>query len=241
MKSKLFYLSVTLALAFSAIVLSLTRLQASADASITNSSSNWIDDFDSSSLDSRWNWIREDSSHWSLTDHSGYMRITTQTGGIYGNYYAPEPNILLTDAPVQDFQITTKVTITPTQDHQTAGILYYQDDDNYLNLVHVHDYGVWVSFHAEVDGNASYVYYPQEVLTPTLYLRMVRQNTIFTGYYSEDGSNWTEIGQHTIVLVNPKIGVAACNGYPGIAEIPADFDFFDTQLIFRNFLPVIVR
>lgn len=125
MKSRLFYLSIALALAFGAIAVSMNRLQASAEALTTNSSITWIDHFDSASLDGRWAWIREDSDLWSLTENPHHMRITTQGGSIAGkNYYGQEHNILLTNAPLVDFQITTRLTFSPITYTQMGGILF---------------------------------------------------------------------------------------------------------------------
>ena len=43
----------------------------------------WRDDFATSTLHPIWSWVREDPTHWSLTDNPDVLRITTQTGGIY--------------------------------------------------------------------------------------------------------------------------------------------------------------
>jgi beta-xylosidase len=148
---------------------------------------------------------------------------------------------LVTDAPLGDFQITTKVTISPTQDYQTAGILYYQDNDNYLNLVYVHDHGTWVSFHKEIGGNVGFIAYPDQITTSTVYLRIDRQDTAFTGYFSTDGNVWNEVGLQIIAIVNPKVGIDTSNGPVGVEEIPADFDFFKLVGNSTTFLPLILR
>lgn len=98
-----------------------------------------------------------------------------------------------------------------------------------------------MSFHKEVNGNLVYIGYSQQILTSTLYLRINRQGTTFTGYFSDDGIDWIEVGKQNITLNNSKIGVAACNGYYGVAEIPADFDFFQLSGVYYNFLPVTQR
>ncbi|MGD8968762.1 MAG: hypothetical protein PVI07_14750, partial [Anaerolineae bacterium] len=41
----------------------------------------WSDDFSSLSLGPTWSWVREDPTHWSLTQHPGFLRMTTQQGG----------------------------------------------------------------------------------------------------------------------------------------------------------------
>jgi beta-xylosidase len=186
--------------------------------------------------------VREAPTHWSLTAHPGTLRIITQAGGIFGNYYDPEKNILVTGAPLGDFQITTKVAITPTQNFQTAGILYYQDDDNFLNLVYLYDTdGTWVIFHKEINGIVSFNIYPDHVSMSPLYLRIDRHDTTYTGYFSANGNDWTKVGDQTITLINPKVGLGACNGPSGVPEISADFDFFLVSSASRLFLPLILR
>ena len=97
-----------------------------------NSNAGWKDQFDSPTLDSRWEWVREDPTHWSLTDNSGSLRITTQEGSLWMG--GTGKNILLTPPNMEDFQITTKVTFSPSENFQTASVAVYQDDDNYIEL-----------------------------------------------------------------------------------------------------------
>ena len=56
----------------------------------------WRDDFDSPTLAPRWFWVREEPSHWSLSANPGYLRITTQAGGVYSDTN-DQKNILLTN------------------------------------------------------------------------------------------------------------------------------------------------
>ena len=61
----------------------------------------FVDNFDGPELDSCWLWVREDTSHWSLTERPGWMRIKTQPGRIY---YGLGQNYLLRSRPTGDFQ-----------------------------------------------------------------------------------------------------------------------------------------
>jgi hypothetical protein len=82
---------------------------------------------------------------------------------------------------------------------------------------------------------------PTQVPESTIYLRIDRHGAIFTGYFSINGNNWTEVGQQTITLTNPKVGIDASNSNPGVTEIPADYDYFQVSASSRIFLPLIVR
>jgi beta-xylosidase len=131
MKSKLVYLIGAVVLAFGAAATLLTTLSANA-ATVTASSVTWTDNFNSASLDSRWSWIRQDATHWSLTAQPGFMRITTQSGGLLFQPTNAAKNLLLQDIPIGDFEIHTLLAYTPTENFQGAGLLVYQDDDNFL-------------------------------------------------------------------------------------------------------------
>ena len=91
----------------------------------------WCDYFDSTTLDPRWSWVREDPTHWSLTERLGYLRITTQRGDLYQTNNDGK-NLLLTPAPSGDFEVTTRVTINPSTNWQSARLFIYQDDDNHF-------------------------------------------------------------------------------------------------------------
>jgi beta-xylosidase len=192
----------------------------------------WLDDFASSSLDSLWSWVREDDTHWSLTDNPGFLRITTQTGGVVGPPN-DQNNLLLTSAPSGDFQITTRVSIAPTQNFQFAALQVYQDDDNYVQINRAYANGDTVNFDLEVGGVITNV--QVAVANTTLYLRIAREGDTYTGYYSTNGSTWTQVGQHTASLTHPAVGVSAGNNLSGVPEIPADFDYFQLESDFPAF------
>lgn len=187
----------------------------------------WRDNFDSTSLDPRWFWVREDNSHWSLTQNPGYLRIVTQDGGVIEGSN-DQKNILLTDAPACDYyQITTQVTISPSENFQYAGIHVYQDDDNYVQLNRAYANRQSVNLDIEIGGVVTN--YGLEVPAGTIYLRIVVLDDLYAGYYSFDGLVWTLVGQGSADLVGPSVGLLAANNTPSITQINADFDFFELE------------
>jgi len=211
----------------------------------------WTDDFSTSTLDSHWSWVREDATHWSLTEHPGFLRITTQQGGLLGPG-GDAKNLLVRDAPPGDFEIQTRVFFTPTENFQIAGLLVYRDDDNFLMLGRAYCgaappvcVGNGIYFDHEEQGNLVGSNY---AMTTTVlgeaYLRIVRHETVYTGYVSENGTDWTLVGAHTVVsgLVPSEVGLAAEDGDQGATEIPADFDFFQLDdNSYRVLLPLVLR
>jgi cytochrome c len=185
---------------------------------------SWRDDFASTTLHPLWSWVREDATHWSLDANSGFLRITTQTDW---------NNILVADAPSGDFQITTKVTVNPTENFQHAAIQVYQDDANYIQLNRAYADGNNVNFDRMIGGVAEGIQVAEE--TDTLWLRIAREGTTYTAFTSPDGAAWMQVGQHTATLTHAKISLAAGNVWPGVPEIPADYDYFELEAMWPNF------
>ena len=118
---------------------------------ITDVPKTHTDEFNSSTLNSAWSWVREDSPNWSLTAQSGYLRIVCQNGELYQTTNTAE-NLLLRNAPAADWSIKTKLTFNPGSNNQQAGLLVYQDDNNYLKLVRCYNGANRVHFAKETGG-----------------------------------------------------------------------------------------
>lgn len=184
----------------------------------------WVDEFDSTTLNSSWSWIKEDPTHWSLANNPGFLQIITQNGGIFSATYH---NLLVKDAPSEDYRITTKATISPTEDFQGASIIVYSDDNNYIRLGRRFASpasGDEVNFRHE-SNDVLVEHIPVIENATTLYLRITKEGNVYSGFYSVDGDSYTYIGQTTAVFTNHKIGILSENG-PSTTEIPSDYDFF---------------
>jgi hypothetical protein len=70
----------------------------------------------------------------------------------------------------------------------------------------------------------------------------MRQGSVYTGYVSENGIDWTVVGTHVVKFNPTKIGLRAGNFPFGAAEIPADFDYFTlVDHSYRVHLPLAIR
>lgn len=75
-----------------------------------------------------------------------------------------------------------------------------------------------------------------------VYLRIVLQGANATGYMSENGTEWTEIGTHTAGFVPQSVGLIVSNAGQPVSEIPAYFDFFVLEYeAERTSLPLVFR
>jgi beta-xylosidase len=212
-------------------------VQINANAESVTTKFTWIDNFDSGTLDSRWSWVNEDPAHWSLTTNPGYLHIVTQNGGIFVNAHH---NLLLTDVPAEDYQITTLATISPTEDFQGAAIIVYSDDENYVRVSRRFAGGNEVNFRYESNDTLVENTGVSETAA-TVYLRINKEGNLYKGYYSTDGINYIFISQTVAMLSNPRIGIISESG-TSTTEIPSDYDFFEVEYNLQQiFLPFVKR
>lgn len=189
------------------------------------------DDFNLSTLNAQWSWVREDNTHWSLTAAPGYMRIISQFGDIWTTQ-ASQKNILLQNAS-GDWTITTKAVFSakPSQNYQQGGLIVYQDDNNYLKIVRCYSVGankfVWGK---EVGGTYTEESVADGISGGTVYLKITKSGSNYTAYYSSDGTNYTQVGTtQAISFGTIKRGLVSCNGEITAGELNVDFDYFNVN------------
>lgn len=192
--------------------------------------SGWLDTFDGGVLDPAWIWINENPEKWSLTEVEWYLRIYSSslpTGG---------ENLLLTSAIGGDFAIETRVLFAPYSNFQLAGLVIFQDEANFVQFgraycdVESACVGNGIYFDRLGDGAFVGSNFATTVDQPSeAYLRLQREGQKVTGYYSDDGVSWLEIGRHYLPLSFSitGVGLTASQDYDDTDEpIPADFDYF---------------
>jgi tetratricopeptide (TPR) repeat protein len=206
------------------------------------------DDFDGRlALD--WKIQNPDAVHLSLTANPGTLTITTQQGSFSGSSKDYE-NLFLIDSPAapdEDFQFTTRISFFPLEaDSHRAGLICYDDDDNYLAFSLEWScyfggpvFNVW----AETEGQPAQVNFPLLYDSKTVSLRVAKKGNRYTFSTSYDGKAFTqrihplnyETGQfHRGIAWGDgsvrRIGLFAINGpASGAPEIDASFDFFEVR------------
>jgi len=192
----------------------------------TPTATAFTDEFESAQLDSGWSWMDPlgDCSY-SLSASPGHLRLRVPNGGhdLYENVNAPR----MLRSINGDFVATTKVTMNPMYNYQGSGLLIWQDQDNYVRLERTLVQGIDMWY--RLGG----IYRGVEVpfSKSTAYLRLRRLNDVFTGWYSENGSDWIEIAAvgwpATDVL---DVGLVLANQWQD-HPIEADFDFFMSGVV----------
>jgi beta-glucosidase len=193
------------------------------------------DEFNGTDVGPQWTWIRQNPAN----EHAsgGSLTITAETGDLAGTTNTAK-NILVQPA-LGNWTIESKLTFSspPNADTQQAGIIAYQDDDNYLKLDWEFSSGAArLSETTEDSLSGSPV---RQVLTTiptagvlsgdTLWLRMVKNGPRYATYYSTDGVTFEPIYNVGASLSNIKVGLFAFNGAGTSTGPQVSFDYFDVS------------
>jgi beta-glucosidase len=208
------------------------------------------DEFNGATLGKQWSWIRENPSNWNFSKKAGSLLITAEKGDIVSSNNNAM-NILMQSANT-DWTIESKMVCSrkPSGSTQNAGILAYQDDDNFVKLVYRASSG-----RRGFGGPATPVVQPGSLdliveiggyqksaatlsLTDiikddnALVLKLEKKGSLYTASCSSDGKGFKEAGTADILLKDIKAGMIVCNGVPstgrgnnqGMQQQPAQSD-----------------
>ena len=93
----------------------------------------FLDEFDGA-LGEGWGWQNEDPERWQLTPE-GWLALTAANPGFFSEEGSQQVNLLRRPAPQGDFVITTRLSTTPDENFQQAGIFIIADDFNYVAIL----------------------------------------------------------------------------------------------------------
>ncbi len=188
-----------------------------------------------------WKIIRPDPTHVSFDKNPGKLTITTQTGSIHlneteRNARTPAKNLYVVPNPAADgggFVLTTCIeSFQPNQVSHQAGLLVYDDDDNYLKWV-IEWYWTRCTFNLlrETDQQSNYEIRPDVPDAKRVWLRLIKRGNLYERSYSTDGEEFIPVAEREWCADVPKwVGILAKNGSNADAsEIDAAFDFFEAR------------
>ena len=190
------------------------------------------DEFNSGTLGKQWSWVRENTPNWSLAKKSGSLLIASEKGDIVSSNNNAR-NILLQDANT-DWTIESKMVCSrkPSGQTQNAGILAYQDDENFVKLVYRasnarRGFGGPATPAVQpgavelvIESNGYQKSVAQLSLADiikdekTLVLKLERKGNIYTAYCSADGKKFKAVGVADIALTDLRAGMIVCEGNP---------------------------
>lgn len=176
------------------------------------------------------------------TNHLGVIRIPADVGTLWGSSNDTR-NSLFRDLPSTWVSIRLNISaFNPTQNYQEAGLMVYDDDDNYIQITRNFEYGNKVTLARETLGSAWGVGSVDETATSNIYLRIDRDQMTenLTTFYSLDGNNWTQVG-NTINqgIENPRLAIivgTSPNGFPDadIASVEVHTQNSDELRVYPN-------
>ncbi|PRY96668.1 beta-glucosidase-like glycosyl hydrolase [Marinilabilia salmonicolor] len=183
------------------------------------------DEFNGSEINSQWKWLRENPSAHSLTEKEGALTITSEPGGVSERTNNAK-NILLQSAN-SDWTIETKLVGSrmPSQP-ENAGIIVYQDDENFIKLVHravikttrirEPQPGTIDLVIEENDISKSLASFKlKDPITGSneLILKLTKKGSMYTAYYSVDnGENFENLGTADLLLKDIRAGLMVADG-----------------------------
>lgn len=188
------------------------------------------DEFNQNTLGKQWRWLRENSNGWSLTKQAGSLVIVSDSGDIAENSNMAK-NILLQSANT-DWTIETKMVCSrkPSGFSQNAGIVAYQDDDNFVRLAYKATFSrrgpgrggvageqpgaVELMVENGGDQKSSVILSMEGIIqnNNTLILRLIKKGNLYTAFCSADGKKFEKVGSADVVLKNINGGLIVCDG-----------------------------
>ncbi|MDB5309525.1 MAG: hypothetical protein JWO38_3727, partial [Gemmataceae bacterium] len=203
-----------------------------------------VDGFDGR-LGLNWKPVRPDGLHVSLRKHPGRLTITTQKGTIHEQTEKDDPalaarNIYLIDnplAPGGDFVAATcLVGFRPTAEFHQAGLILYDDDDNYLKWVEQYNWkkeaGECFALVVETGGKRQpkYDHTDADPGLDKVWLRLTKRGNTYDCAVSTDGVRFVTHTTAEWGKGGPKrLGLIAKNGGRDVPEIDAQFEFFELR------------
>jgi hypothetical protein len=185
------------------------------------------EEFTQSPLDNDWRWyshLQPDivlSEGWIMLETANYDML-----GLGGN-----TPVLVHPLYPGDLILQAHIHFQPQRDYQSAGIAFFADYDHFISLSrgfcsqpNCSGDGIYLENDQQYILGESFNNNLGNLPEGTLYLRLIKSGNSYTGYYSADGVNWTEVASTTAQFEPTYIAIfAAANG----AGFPTQMSFFD--------------
>jgi regulation of enolase protein 1 (concanavalin A-like superfamily) len=206
------------------------------------------DEFDSAAPGPQWRWIRH-TANGGGSAAPGTLRINAEPGDLLSTPTSTTNNArnLLVQRALGDWTIESKIDFAaaPNSANQQAGIMAYQDDDNYLRFA-LEASGTpatpQLSVTTEDSRSCCDPGYTQgsgpvsqtlaavrpagiTATTKTVWLRMTKEGPRYRMWYSTDGTSFSPVYETGAPLEDVDVGLFAFNR-AGSTLLPVYFDYF---------------
>jgi hypothetical protein len=174
---------------------------------VTRKSSGFIyeDDFTLNGLDDRWEVSPNDLSRITLSN----SKLTLLHGDtpVYV-FFNPLSSI-------KNFVLDVKNNYNPTILEDLGGLIVFGDENYFINVEEYYD---------AVKG----------ITNAYQWLRLIRQDRLYTAYWSNDGVEWNIIGSQSLELEQPKIGIYLLGEEGQPLEVEYVRVFTSTRIVVEN-------
>ena len=186
------------------------------------------DEFKANELGRQWSVVRRDDANLLVAD--GRLEITAAAGDING---AADngANVVLQSAN-SDWTIETMLqTSALPAGAQNAGLVAYQDDSHFIKFVYTAaamrrgqqgggapaapaagSLQLYVEENGASKSTATVNLAEAGVKENTIWLKLDKDGSTYTAFYSVDGNSWVQAGQTDIALKDIQAGMIACQG-----------------------------
>jgi regulation of enolase protein 1 (concanavalin A-like superfamily) len=197
------------------------------------------DNFDGQ-FDLSWNIQNENSLNWSLSEIPGTLTIKTEDGTYLRNRKDYKNLFLVTNmlSDAQDFQVTVcLVAFTPVEQWNQAGLVLWNDEDNFLTFACEYRGCSQPVVAIEVNGHPRFEWFHIDKEQERVWLRVIKQGNVCELLVIADGETFTPIGEENLFVEWPdipveSIGLFANNGSKyDTSSVTASFDFFEVEAL----------
>lgn len=181
------------------------------------------DEFDGRQLNrDRWNIVNEDAGAWKL--QGGKLVINAQEGNVLNDRYDLR-NIFLATAPGGDFEITTRTDFVVRQGYDQAGLVIWQDHNNYIRLSNAFVGGRRWLITRELGGRPQSWDFPNTI-GDDVWMKITRRGRSYECEVSADGQKWWPVGIPLAAdFGEVQVGLIACTPGSG-RRVDVGFEFF---------------
>jgi hypothetical protein len=179
-------------------------------------------------LDPDWAWIRAEDDQWSVTNNPGRLEVSLTTA-TQADDPGPE-TLLLRWIEGENFEILTQMHFDPDINFQRAGLVIYQNRDNYVALLRGYaDVGMLPGKALYLENlsetGASFWSYGRPLTDgPGVYLKLRRVGMTYSAFCSLDGISWDLLGEIESPIEPVSYGLLIGKS---VVPITADFEFFE--------------
>ena len=188
---------------------------------------DYNDEFNGTSLDPKWSWYNPPQAYDVGVTTPGQLHMVSNNGCNFGS--GANNGTVLYQNMTGSCVLETKVTANPTGGFEKTGIMFINDPGNWSALKFQTE-GSPVIEVAVMIGGSFNNFATVNVAPGAHYLRVIKDASAFSAFYSDDGNTWNASHTWSQVFTEPFMaGLLIADGFSN-ANFSADYDFFRFRL-----------